>query len=290
MALAFDSGLNGSRSREAIAWGPLLAVSAAVGLTLVLTSGAYGYHRDELYFLQAGQRLAWGYPDQPPLTPLLARAMTEIAPGSLVVLRLPSALAAAGVVLLTGLIARELKGDRLAQMLAAACMGVSALLLAVSHLLSTSTFDLLAWTAVSWLVVRILQGADERWWLLVGLVTGIGLLNKSLLVFLAVGLFVGVIAIGPRRVLRSRWLWAGAGLALMLWLPHLIWQQEHGWPQLELSRQIAAGSSGSSQPAALFIPFQLVLISPVLVPVWVAGLIRLARPPRLARVRAFALA
>ncbi|MDQ6874232.1 MAG: glycosyltransferase family 39 protein [Actinomycetota bacterium] len=178
-----------------------------------------------------------------------------------------------------------------AQALAAGAISVSALLLAVSHLLSTSTFDLLAWTAVSWLVVRVLRGtADQRWWLLVGLVAGVGLLNKSLLVFLLAGLFVGVIIAGPRKAVLSRWLWLGAGLAFVIWLPNLIWQSQHGWPQLQLSRQIASGSSGTSQPAALFVPFQLVLISPALVPVWAAGLVRLIRDPGLVRVRAFAVA
>jgi hypothetical protein len=94
-------------------------------------AGRYGYHRDELYFLRAGRELAFGYPDQPPLTPLLARAMDTLAPGSLVALRLPSALAAAVVVVLTGLLASEFGGGRGAQLLAAASMAVSAILFAV---------------------------------------------------------------------------------------------------------------------------------------------------------------
>jgi hypothetical protein len=280
----------GRSSPAAVAWGPLAAVASSVLLLLVVTSAGYGYHRDEMYFLQAGRHLAWGYPDQPPLVPLVARTVSAVSPDSLVALRLPAALAAALVVLLTGLIARELGGGRAAQLLAAACVAVSALLLAVGHTLGTSVFDLLAWTTVSWLVVRLLRGADQREWLLAGLVAGVGLLNKSLLAFLLLGLLAGVLAVGPRDVLRSRWLWLGAVLASVIWLPDLIWQGQHGWPQLDLSRAIASGSSGSSQPPALFVPFQLVLISPVLVPVWLAGLIRLAREPGLARVRAFAVA
>ena len=155
----------------------------AVAAVLLATSGRYGYHRDELYFLRAGQHPAFGYLDQPPLTPLLARAASELFGDSLVGLRLASALAAALVVLLTGLIAREFGGGRGPQALAAGCMAVSAILLAVGHLLSTSTFDLLAWSALSWLVVRALR--DGGWgWLAVGLVTGIGLQNKTLVAFL----------------------------------------------------------------------------------------------------------
>jgi hypothetical protein len=82
----------------------------------------------------------------------------------------------------------------------------------------------------------------------------------------------------------------GAALAAAIWLPNLLWQARNGWPQLELSRAIAAGGSGTSEPRWLFIPFQLVLISPFLVPVWVAGLVLLLRDPELRRVRAFAVA
>lgn len=272
---------------QQVAWRPLLITAGAVVAALVLSAGRYGYHRDELYFLRAGRHLDWGYVDQPPLTPLMARLISAIAPESLTALRLPSALAAGLVVLLTGLIARELGAPRRAQLLAAACMAVSALLLAVGHLLSTATFDLLAWTAISWLVVRVLLGGDQRLWLAIGLLAGVALLNKTLVAFLAVSLVIAVLVAGPRDILRSRWLWLGAVIAVAVWSPNLVWQASHGWPQLELSRAIAAGSSGTSVDRALFVPFQLVLISPLLVPVWLVGLSRLLRDPALRRFRAF---
>ncbi|MBA2574736.1 MAG: glycosyltransferase family 39 protein [Nocardioidaceae bacterium] len=252
-------------------------------------SGRYGYHRDELYFLQAGQHLAFGYLDQPPLTPLLARAALELFGDSLVGLRLASALTAGVVVLVTGLIAREFGGGRNSQVLAAGCIAVSAILLAVGHLLSTSTFDFLAWTALSWLVVRALRDSG-RSWLAVGLVAGIALQNKSLVAFLLAGLAIGLLVAGPRAAMRNPWPWAAAAIALMLWAPNLVWQAVHGWPQLELSAAIAAGGSGTSEPWWSFLPFQLVLISPLLVPVWAAGLWRLARDPGLRTYRAFAVA
>lgn len=273
--------------RVPLAWRPLLAVGAALTAVLLATAGRYGPHRDELYFLRAGRSLAWGYPDQPPLTPLLARIMDELAPGSLVVLRLPAALAVAATALLTGLIARELGGGRAAQLLAASSTAVATVVVVTGHLLSTTTVDLLVWSALTLLLARVLRGGDPRLWVVIGLVAGVGLLNKQLVVFLLAAVAAGLLVVGPRHVLRSPWLWAGAAVALALWAPHLAWQANEGWPALEVASSVGAGNSVSAEPPALFLPFQLVLVSPVLVPVWVAGLVVLWRDPSL---RALALA
>lgn len=264
-------------------------VAGVTGAVLVALSGGYGYHRDELYFLVAGAHPAWGYPDQPPLTPLIAWATTSLFGDSLVALRLPSALAIAAVVLLAALLAREFGARPGGQVLAAGCTAVSAFVIAVGHLLSTATFDLLAWTALSWLLVRALRTGDPIW-LAVGLVAGIGLLNKTLLAFYLAALTVALLAVGPRAALRAPWLWAGVAVALVLWAPNLWWQATHGWPLLELSTAIAAGGSATSAPRWLFLPFQLVLVSLVLVPVWVIGLWRLLRDPALRMFRVFGIA
>jgi len=240
-----------------------------------------------MYFVAAGRHPAWGYPDQPPLTPLLARAMDDLAPGSLVALRLPAALAVGAVVVLTALTARALGGGRTAQLLAAACPAVASVVLVTGHLLSTTTIDLLVWTAITLLLVLVLRGGDPRWWLAVGAVAGVGLLNKQLVAFLLAAVAVGLLTVGPRDVLRTPWPWAGGAVALALWAPHLAWQAAEGWPALEVASSVAAGGSTSSEPPELFLPFQLVLVSPILVPVWVAGLVCLWRDPRL-RALAFA--
>src|SRR4051794_17313898 len=266
------------RVRPAVAWRPLVSIGAAVAAVLLAFAGRYGYHRDELYFLRAGRGLALGYVDQPPLTPLVARAMDTLAPGSLVALRLPSALVAGLVVLLAGLLAREFDTGRGGQVFAAGCMAVSSVLLFVGHLLSTTTLDLLAWTALSWLLVRALRDGGPVW-LPAGAVAGIALENKVQPAFLVAAVVLGLLAVGPREALRSPWPWLGGLIALAVWAPNLAWQAANGWPQLELAEAIAAGSSGTSEPWYLFVPFQLVLVSPVLVPVWVAGLWRLARDP-----------
>ncbi|WP_181779780.1 glycosyltransferase family 39 protein [Pseudonocardia pini] len=267
--------MSSTRSPSAIGSDARVGVTAiGVVLTalLVALSSGYGYHRDELYFLEASRHLALGFVDQGPLTPVFAL----VGGDSLMGLRVLPAVFAGLVVLVTGLIARDLGGSRGAQLLAAGCTAVSAIVLQTGHLLSTTTFDLLVWALVTWFVVRALPGGGPRW-LLVGLAAGVGLQNKMLVAFLLVGLLVGLLATGPRRALRDPWLWAAGLLALLIWSPFLVWQATHGRPMLELSASIAAGGSTSSEPWWLIVPFQAVLVSPLLIPVWVAGLVALWR-------------
>jgi 4-amino-4-deoxy-L-arabinose transferase-like glycosyltransferase len=197
--------------------GPVIAAALLLAALLIAVSGRYGYHRDELYFLACGRRLAWGYPDQPPLVPVIARLMSDLAPASLVVLRLPAAVASAALVLLTGLIARELGAERAAQALAAVCVAVAPLVIGAGHLLSTTTFGLPAWALALWLIVRILRTGNDRLWLVVGLVTGAGLLDSDLIAFLLFAIVVALAVAGPRGPLRSPWLYAGGAIALAMW-------------------------------------------------------------------------
>ncbi len=275
--------------RPTPATGPVLAVAAALLALLLAFAVRYGYHRDELYFVVLGGHPAWGYVDQPALVPLLAHATDAVSGHSLLVLRVPPALAAAAGVVLVGLTARELGARSSGQVLAAGSWAISAVVIATGHLASTTAFDLLGWTALTWLVARALRDGG-RWWLLVGLSLGISLEVKTLVVFFAGAILLGLVLLGPRSVFRERWLWTGALLALVLWLPDLLWQATHGWPQLTLSSSIASGGSASSQPRALFLPYQVVQLSPVLLPVWVCGFWRLVRDRDLRRYRCFAVA
>ncbi|WP_407663333.1 ArnT family glycosyltransferase [Micromonospora musae] len=253
-------------------------VAAAVTVVLLLLANRYGYHRDELYFLLCGRHLDWGYVDQGPLVPALARLIDTVAPGNLVALRTPSALIGGGCVLLVAAIAREFGAGRGAQAFAALLAGTSGLVLATGHLLSTTTVDMLVWLVVALFAVRVLRTGDPRWTIGIGLALGVGMLNKLLPALLAVGLVAGVAIAGPRRLLRDRWVLAAAGLAVLLAAPTLLWQAAHGFPQLSVAAAIADGdSSYSGRVDALTLQF--VIISPYAVPIWIAGLVALLRRP-----------
>jgi 4-amino-4-deoxy-L-arabinose transferase-like glycosyltransferase len=248
-----------------------VAVIAAVqGVVLIATSTRYGYHRDEMYFIVAGSHAAFGYPDQPPLVPLLSWAMNAIAPGSLLLLRAPSALAAAATTTLAALIAREVGGGTRAQIIAATCTACSGFALAVSHLVSTTTFDLLSTTVLGWLAIRAVVRGSGPSVLAAGVIVGLGVEAKPQVGLVAAVMVGTLLVVGPRSPIRSRWAAAGAVCAVVLAAPYVIWQQWHGWPQLTVAGNIAGSQEGGR---AGFFPFQLVMVSPVLVPVWVAGLL-----------------
>ena len=185
------------------------AIAAVPFLVLVATSTRYGYHRDEMYFIAAGAHPAFGYPDQPALVPLLSWAMNQLAPGSLVVLRLPSALVTAATAVLAALVAREVGGGRRAQVIAAGCTAASGFALAVGHIVSTTTFDLLSTTLLVWLMVRAIVRESGACVLAAGVVVGVGSEAKPQVGLVAAVVLGTLLVVGPRWPLRSWWTAAG---------------------------------------------------------------------------------
>jgi Dolichyl-phosphate-mannose-protein mannosyltransferase len=239
-------------------------------------AGRYGFHRDELYFLACARHLAWGYVDQPPIVPVVARIAVALFGSSVVGLRLFPAAAGGMCVVFTACMARELGGGRRAQLLAALAAATSAQVLATVHLLSTAAFDLFFWSAITFLVLRLLRTGDERWWLAIGAVAGVGLLNKYNVTFLLVGLAVGLVGAGRARMLASRWVWAGGAIALAIWAPNLIWNAQHDWASLAMLHSLHQENSTLGASIG-FIPAQIIVVGPVLLPFWIAGLRRLLR-------------
>jgi Dolichyl-phosphate-mannose-protein mannosyltransferase len=250
--------------------GWVAVVAGVQAAVLVATSTRYGYHGDEFYFVVAGSHPALGYPDQPPLVPLLAWLMHDLGSGSLLVLRLPSALVGAATTVLAALVARELGGTGRAQTIAAVCTAVSGFALATGHITSTTTFDMLSTTAFLWLMIRALVRDSRRTLLWAGIVVGVGFEAKPQVGIVAVAAATALALAGPRWPLRSWWTAAGTLAAVALAAPYLVWQQRHGWPQVTVAHNIGGSAEGGR---AGFIPFQLVMVSIFLVPVWVAGLL-----------------
>lgn len=280
----------GTRAR--LLSGPYLVAYLAlakVALHLALT-GRYGYFRDELYFLACADHLDWGYVDHPPLSIFVLWLWRGLFGESLLALRLLPVLAGAATVLLAGRIARRMGGGRFAQGLAALAVLLTPVLLAFGTYYSMNAFEVLLWTLALDRLIGILQDQarpSPRGWLLFGLWMGLAALNKLGTLQLGLALALGLLATPARRELRSRWIYLGGLVALALLTPHLIWQQQHGWPFVEFVAQARAHKMVAHSPLA-FLGTQVLLIGPAGLLLWLPGALYLllGRDPRIRPLRA----
>jgi hypothetical protein len=230
----------------------------------------YGFFRDELYFIICGFHPAWGYVDQPPLVPLLA-AGSQLFGHSLVLLRaLPAAFAAAGVYVTCRLVA-ELGGRSFAAVLATLAFLAAGVLESFGTKVGPDMVGLWLWPLAALYVLRIVKGADPRWWLGAGACIGVALESKYSVIFFALAVVAGLLLTPQRRVLFSRWFLAGVGVAIAIALPNFLWQALHGFPMWELLRN---GQNGKNvvAPPALFLFQQLLLTNLFAAPIWIVGL------------------
>jgi hypothetical protein len=283
-----------SDAKSGSPWRAASAFASATGLLLGLAAAkiilqfagirSYGFFRDELYYMACGEHLAWGYVDQPPLIALVAWVARHLFGHSIVGLRIFPVLAGAAVVFFTGILARELGGGRLAQSLAAVSILFAPAFLAFDSFFSMNAFEPLFWLLCAWLVVRIIKGASPKLWLAFGIVAGLGLENKHTMLVFGFALAAGLLLAGEWRLFRSKWIWMGAGVAILLFLPNLVWEARNGWPQIEVVRNAQLYKNIPVTPFS-FLAEQIVFLSPVVFPLWLGGLVWYFRSPEARRFR-----
>ncbi|MBF6592076.1 MAG: glycosyltransferase family 39 protein, partial [Ktedonobacterales bacterium] len=261
-----------SLTRASLTSGPALVGYLALVKFLVefLTSSRYGYFRDELYYVDASRHLAFGYVDYPPLVALIAAGVRFFFGDSLLALHFLPAVAGGVVVLLAGLMARELGGGRFAQALAALATLVAITFLAIDAIYSMDPFDELWWALAAYLVILIIKRDAPRLWLLFGLVAGIGLETKFTFAFLGLGIVAGLLLTPQRRAFRSKEIWLGGAIALALALPYVLWNAANGWPTLEFWRNYR-GDLTPGSPLRFLIE-QIYTLNPLTLPLTLAGL------------------
>ena len=247
----------------------LILLAAVTLLAHVVVGGRYGFHRDELATLDDARHLAWGYVAYPPVTPFFGWLSLHLFGTSLAGFRFFAALAGAVAVVLTGMMTRELGGGRSAQLCAACAM--TPIVIAIGTIMQYVSFDYLAWVAVAYFVARLCRTNDPRWWLAVGASIGFGMLSKYSMLFLVAGLVLGAGTSAIRTHLRTRWLWLGAGLAFLIFLPNLFWQWRHNFVSLQFLQHIHARDVRIGRTRD-FLPDQLLLTCFAL-PVAVTGLL-----------------
>ncbi len=257
---------------------PVLAlVLANLAIHLVSTTWlSYGYMSDEFYYLDSTARLAWGYVDHPPLSLAVLKFVRAALGDSLPAVRLVPSLLSGSLVWIVAMLAREFGGGRTAQSLAALATATTPVFLGLTSFYSMNAIELVLWALASLCVARIVNTGDAKLWVVLGVVLGLGLLNKISMSWFGLGLGVGLVLTEQRRWLATPWPWVAAGIAFAMFAPHVFWQIEHDWPTLEFMRNAASEKMVSKSPMQ-FLGEQLLIVNPLFAPLWLAGLIHFFR-------------
>jgi hypothetical protein len=264
--LTFSKASHEPSGRKAVAM--LIGIALATVVVHLVFGNHYGFHPDELATLDDARHPAWGYVAYPPVTPFLARVAVVLFGASVRWFRLFANIALAIVVVLAGLMAREMGGRRWAQLVAA--VATVPYCLSVGVLMQYVAFDALAWALTAYFVIRLLKSADPRWWMAIGVSIGFGMLSKWTMGFLVLGVVAGILLTESRRYLTSKWLWIGLGICLLIFSPNLVWQWRHNFVSLDMLKYIHARDI-SRGLTANFLPRQLQLTG-LRTPLAIAGL------------------
>jgi len=246
-------------------------LSAFMVVLQLLTAGKYGIFSDELYYIACSKHLAFGTVDHPPFPDIVTRFSLILFGDSLVGLRLLPALAGSITVLLTAGIARNLGGNTFAQGIAALMIFVAPVFLGLFNFMTNNAFDIMLCTLCAYILIKILNGASPKTWLLFGLVAGIGLQNKYTVLTFGFSVFIGLLLTRQRRLLASPWPYLGGIIATVIFLPNLVWQMVHGWPWLGVLSYMLKYTNYILSPLD-YIQQLVIVLNPVSFPIWMSGL------------------
>jgi hypothetical protein len=264
-------------TRSRVLAGGLAAIALAAAAKLLIHLAftgrfGYGYFIDELYYLACASHLAWGFVDMPPLFPAIVAALRSVLGDSLLAVRLLPALCGAALVVMTGLMARDLGGRRFAQGISALAVLTAPIWLALHSIDTMNALDQLFWTGCAWIVLCIVRDGRSQLWLLFGAVAGLGMLNKHSMAFFAVAMVAALLLTPERKAFRSPWLWLGGLLAGAIFLPNLVWVVQHHFPHFEALANIRREGRDVQLNPLQFMAQQVLMFNPLALPLWLGGL------------------
>ena len=231
----------------------------------------YGYFIDEFYYIACSRHLAFGYVDHPPLSIFLLALNRFLLGESLPALRFLPSLAAALTVLYTGFIARRLGGGLSAQVLAALGAIIAPVYLIFGGVYSMNSLELMLWTIIMYVVIKIFQEEDPKLWIIIGVLLGLGLETKHTMILYAICLGAGMLITPARRYFWNRWFLYGCLIAFVLLLPNIAWQIVNGFPSLEFYHNAMFYKNIPTGPLGVIVG-QIMIVNPVTLPLWLFGL------------------
>jgi len=265
----------------------LIFVAIKIGLNLLAISH-FGFHRDELLHLALGDHLDWGFKEVPPFIALLAKITTTIFGNSIFAARVFSTICSGLIVWFMGQIVIELGGRKFAIALACLALIFSPAFAASGYLFQPVVFDQLWWVLAVYLLVRYMNTSLPVYVYLLGLVIGVGLLTKYTMAFFAIALILGLLLTKQRKILWNKHILFAAIIALLVFLPNMIWQFNHHLPVVTHMKTLRSEQLEHIKPAD-FIKQEL-LINGIALFIWLIGFGFLLFSPRLRKFQFLAFA
>jgi len=251
----------------------ILTISIINLLIYLLTTAftSYGMFRDEYYYLVCANRLDFGYVDHPPFSIWVLAFWKSLLGDSIFVIRIVTAIVSSIIVYMIGLFTIRLGGSKAAVIISTVAFMLSPIFLGMNTIYSMNTFDFLFWISSAYIFLRIVQTGNSKLWLLLGVVIGLGLLNKTSMLWLCAGIFIGIVFTPLRKELKTKYPYIAAVIALIIFSPFVIWNITHDFAHLEFMRNAASRKYGGLTPIS-FILDQILILNPLSILIWLPGL------------------
>lgn len=211
-------------------WRVAILFMAAKLLIHFLTNMRYELMRDEMLYFNMGEHLSTGYATVPPVTGFLAFLSNYIFGFSVFGIRFFPAIMGAVSLYIIASIVRELGGGITALVIAASSYLLAPGFLLVNTLLTPNAAEELLWLLATWKIFRMVRTGNHRLWIIIGIISGIGFLNKYSILFLIAGFLAAFILSGNRKILASKYFLLSVLIGLVIVSPNILWQYSHGWP------------------------------------------------------------
>ncbi|MFT7453167.1 MAG: putative membrane protein, partial [Patescibacteria group bacterium] len=224
----------------------------------------YGFHRDEFLHLSVSEHLDWGFMEFPPLIGVIGKISYLLFDYSLLGIRLFPTLAGVGILILCCLMAKELGGKSKAVFLAGICVLAFLPFYRAHTLFQPVAFDQFFWTLGFYLIIKFINSKDNKYLILLGAAVGLGLMAKYTMLIWAFGAFVGLLFYERGSIYKNRWLYISSLLALVVFLPNIVWQIQNDLPILKHLQALKETQLDEINPMELVLeqlnfPFTLVV-------------------------------
>ena len=256
----------------------LIIILSAINILICIITQvlfAYGIFRDELYYIACSNRLQLGYVDHPPLSIYILAVWKFLFGDSMFVIRIVPAIVSSAVVFMIGLFTLRLGGDKPAILISCLAYMLSPIFLGMNTIFSMNTFDIFFWITSAYIFLIIIQTEErsqkKRNWIWLGIMIGLGLLNKTSMLWLGAGIFFGIVFSPLRTELKTKYPYIAGAIALLIFSPFIIWNITHDFAHLEFMRNAALRKYGGLTPVS-FILDQILILNPLSIFIWLPGI------------------